>query len=52
MLSIEITEETKTVSDMSDLLRRIADMLEEGYTRGYGPDFNLSGEEEEEDEEE
>lgn len=50
MLSIEITEETRTADDMAGLLRRIADMLEEGYTSGFGPDFNLSGEEEAEEE--
>lgn len=46
MITIDITEETKRYSDMADLLRHIADLIERGYTSGYHPSWDLSGEQE------
>lgn len=37
-----------TVDDMADALRKIADQLEEGYTSGYYPNWELKIEEDEE----
>lgn len=45
MLSIEISEEVSTPSDMAELLGRIAALLEEGFTSGFGPNWTLNGEE-------
>ena len=38
---IEISETTKKDYDMADLLRHIAGMIDEGYTSGYDPTWNL-----------
>jgi hypothetical protein len=46
MISINITEETSTNDNMASLLRRIADLIDEGYTSGYEPDWDLFGQEE------
>ena len=51
MISITVTEETRTADDMAHVLRTIADKIEQGYTSGYGPNFSLNGEEETEFEE-
>jgi hypothetical protein len=47
MLSIEITEQVATRNDLGTLLRRIADMIDEGYRNGYDPEWSISGDEEE-----
>jgi len=44
MLTIEISEETATPEDMATALRRIADLLDQGYTSGIEPGWSLSGE--------
>ena len=44
MLKIEITEDAADKTDMVELLRRIADLVEEGYTSGNYPDWKLTGE--------
>lgn len=46
MLSIEITEQVATKDDLGVLLRRIADMIDEGYHSGYDPEWSISGGEE------
>ena len=43
MLTIEITESVATYDYLADMLRRIADLIDEGYTRGYGPDWSTEG---------
>jgi hypothetical protein len=44
MLSIEISERVETMSDVVDLLRRIADIVEQsGVKTGFGPDFEITG---------
>jgi GH18 family chitinase len=48
MIKIEITEETNDAQGMADLLREIAGMVEKGFTSGYYPHWQLSGEEEQE----
>lgn len=45
MITITITEETYTKQDMVYVLERIKMLIEEGYTSGYGPAWQLSGEE-------
>jgi hypothetical protein len=42
-IKINIPESVKDTLDMVNLLRRIADMIEEGYTSGYDPDWSLTG---------
>lgn len=49
MITIKITEEVSSYSSMADVLRRIADLIDSGFTAGYDPDFQLTGEEEKED---
>jgi hypothetical protein len=51
MIYIDITESTNTKIDMADTLRRIAKMIEDGNTSGYYPTWELTGEEEPENEE-
>jgi len=46
MLKIEISEEVKTSEDMITVLERIAELVKQGYTSGYDPDWKLTGEEE------
>ena len=41
---------TKTPDEMADLLRKIAGMIEEGYTSGYYPHWELEEQEDEENE--
>jgi hypothetical protein len=48
MITIEISEKVENTNDMVDLLRSIANLVEEGYTSGFSPDWNLSGEDSEE----
>jgi hypothetical protein len=36
-VKIEVYEETKTHGDMAEVLRKIAGLLETGYTSGYNP---------------
>ena len=43
MFSIEIHEEAETSEDMANALRRIADLLDEGYTSGVSPNWMLKG---------
>jgi hypothetical protein len=45
-INIEIIEETETYDDMADLLRHIADQIEEGYRSGIFPSWSTEGEEE------
>lgn len=46
MIGIEITEEVESVEEMVDLLNTIATKVKEGYTSGYYPHWELTGEEE------
>lgn len=46
MITITITEGTTTREDMAYMLRNIADMIENGYTSGYTPQWELHGDEE------
>lgn len=41
MWTIEITEEVASTYDMVDLLKHIASLVEQGYTSGYYPHWNL-----------
>lgn len=52
MRSIIIHEETNDDQNMVDVLRRIADLVEQGYTNGYEPSWELQGEEEPEEQDE
>ena len=40
--SIEIAEDQETVPDVAEMLRQIASKIEEGYTSGHYPSWNLS----------
>jgi hypothetical protein len=40
-MTINIYEEVETESELVDLLRRIAELAEEGYTSGYHPGWEL-----------
>lgn len=40
-MKIEITQQVKDESEMADLLKRIAELIEEGYTSGYHPHWTL-----------
>jgi len=47
MITIEITEEVNTHTDMVDLLREIARQIEDnGNTSGFYPHWSLQGKEE------
>ena len=46
MITIEIQEETENRNDMAHTLRRIADLIDQGYKMGFGPNWEISGEEE------
>lgn len=50
-ITITVDEEAETKSDMADALRRIAGLIDEGYTSGYSPMWELHGEEGEDNEE-
>jgi hypothetical protein len=41
MLKINITEEKEAESDIADLLRYIADQIDEGMQRGYYPNWEI-----------
>lgn len=43
MIKIEISEEVSSKSDLVELLNEIATKLESGYTSGYHPHWDLSG---------
>lgn len=45
MLTIVITQETKTADQMAEVLERVARLIREGYTSGQEPAWHLSGEE-------
>lgn len=47
MKTIEISEEFKNSYQITNALHHIANLIERGYTRGYEPDWSLSGEDEE-----
>jgi hypothetical protein len=46
MRKIIIHEEVRTDADMVDVLNRIVELIEGGYTSGYYPGWDLQGEEE------
>lgn len=48
MLRIVIHEEVAGIDDMEELLERIRVLVSEGYTSGYHPGWEITGEEEEE----
>lgn len=41
MIRIEISEEAADTADMVDLLNRIATLVKDGYTSGYGPRWEI-----------
>jgi len=41
MITINISEETETYTDMAYTLRNIADSLERGNTSGYNPNWEV-----------
>lgn len=45
MIRIDISEDAPNASKMADMLRNIADMIDEGFTSGYYPSWSLEGEE-------
>lgn len=47
MITISITEEVSDNQAMADLLRNIAEQIENGMTSGFYPHWDLSGDEEE-----
>lgn len=51
MITIQIHEENSTINDMAWALERIATLVREGYKSGYDPNWEISGDEEPEDEE-
>ena len=44
-LTISIYEETESLADMADVLRRVADLLEDGFSAGVDPAWNVKFEE-------
>lgn len=44
MLRIEITETTASVDEMAELLRQIANLIEQGYTSGNYPHWKINDE--------
>lgn len=38
--TIDVMEETNDPQDMADALRRIAELIEQGYYFSYDPDFD------------
>jgi len=48
---IEINEETVTHGDMAETLRKIADLLETGYTSGHNPNWQTTSVDDEGEEE-
>lgn len=40
-MRIEIHENAKNGSEMLDILNRVAELIAEGYTSGFGPDWEL-----------
>ena len=41
-VSITVSEDADSLESMADVLRKIADMLDEGYSGGYDPDWNAT----------
>ena len=39
--TLVVVEETETTADMADVLRTIAALIEQGYTSGYYPTWQL-----------
>lgn len=39
--SVVVVEETETATDMAGVLRTIAGLIEQGYTSGYYPTWQL-----------
>ena len=46
MLSIEIHSDANTEGDLAEMLRHIADQVEQGYVQGHEPAYEVSGVEE------
>lgn len=42
MLTINITEEFKSQEDLSNAIREIARLLDNGYTAGHNPNWTIS----------
>lgn len=45
MVTIQITEEVKNNTELVYLLQHIAKLIDQGFTRGYDPNWEISGEE-------
>jgi len=43
-VTIDIAEQVRFQSDMPDVLRRVADLVDQGYTSGIDPTWSLQGE--------
>lgn len=51
MVTIKIHQQEDSANDMAHCLRHIAKLIEEGYTSGCGPSWELEGEDEPEEDE-
>lgn len=51
MITIVVNEESSTTEDMALVLERIVCLIRQGNTSGYDPDWELSGDEEPEENE-
>lgn len=50
MITITIKSEVNTHEDVCIMMEHIMELIRQGYTRGHEPTWELSGEEEPEDE--